>query len=273
MTASSPLAGLLFRVADLEAQREFYEQVLGLQAREQAEARVRLAPADETFAVELHHDPEARPRPRSSIGLFHVAYRLPDRRSLAEAIVHLRGSGVSIQGLADHGVSEAVYLSDAEGNGIELYRDRPREEWPRQDDMVAMVTDPLDLGGLLADVREPQPPPEGTTIGHIHLHVPELAAAERFFVDGLGLRVRQRDFPGALFMARDEYHHHVGANTWASQQAPDDAVGLEAYTWRGEVAEARSRFAKLGLEPAEDERGLALDDPAGLRLRVVEETA
>jgi catechol 2,3-dioxygenase len=264
----SPVTSVRFRVADREAQREFYEQVLGMASREETDGALALGLGE--ARVELAHDPETRPRPRPSIGLFHVAFQLPDRRSLAEALAHLDERDVAVDGMADHGVSEAVYLSDREGNGIELYHDRPREAWPRDGDMVAMGTDPLDVRDLLAEARQPTPPPAETTIGHVHLHVPELDRAERFFSAGLGLRVRQRDFPGALFLARGDDHHHVGVNTWAhGNRAPADAVGLETYTWRTEdVDGAARRFADLGAEV--DQRGdeVVVEDPAGLGLRL-----
>lgn len=267
----SPLASVRFRVRDLEAQRRFYEQVLGVTAREASDDRVRLGLGEEGFTVELARDPDAVARPRPTVGLFHLAYLLPDRRSLAEAVLHLRDGEVAIEGVADHGVSEAVYLSDAEGNGIELYRDRPREEWPTKGEHVAMVTDPLDTDELLATAEGPAPLPAGTQLGHIHLHVGELATAERFFADGLGLRVRQRDFPGALFLAEDDYHHHVGANTWArGRQAPAEAVGLARYTWEGDLDAIGSRLAAQDRDVEDGGDELLVEDPAGVLLRVVD---
>lgn len=265
-----PLAGLTFRVADLEGQASFYERVLGLERRRSWADGCRLAGPDGAFVVGLAEDPDAQPRPRPTVGLFHAAFLLPDRSSLASALVHLQQAGAKLEGAADHGVSEALYLSDHEGNGIELYHDRPREEWPTRGEHVAMTTDPLDVPGLRAEADGARPPGVGTVLGHVHLCVPELAPAERFFREGLGLRVRQRDYPGALFLAVDDYHHHVAVNTWArGRRAPGDAVGLSSYTWTGDPDRARERFEALDCPVRSIDEGVEVEDPAGLTLRVV----
>ena len=138
-----------------------------------------------------------------------------------------------IAGSSDHGVSEAIYLSDPEGNGVELYADRPRAQWPWHKDQIAMVSRALDLDELLAGIPRGSPgagPPAGTDMGHVHLHVADLAAAERFYGEFLGLAVTQRSYPGALFFAAGGYHHHVGVNVWAGKTAPAaTSVGLVSY--------------------------------------------
>lgn len=268
---ASPLVRARYRVRQLDAQRAFHEQVLGLEPIERAEDELGLAPAGGSFRIELVEDPDAVERPRPSVGLFHLAYRVPDRAALAETILHVRDSQARIEGAADHGVSEAVYLSDAEGNGIEIYRDRPREAWPTRGEQVAMGTDPLDVDELLTHADGPAPPPAGTAIGHIHLHVPDLGDAETFFADGLGLPVRQRGFPGALFFGQDGYHHHVGTNTWAEgRRAPSNAIGLLSYTWSGEAEAVAERFREQGRVVERRAGELAVEDPAGIELRVRE---
>ncbi len=140
---------------------------------------------------------------------------------------------MSLEGVADHGVSEALYLRDPEGNGIELYRDRPREEWPFRDGQLAMGADPLDVPGLLEEAPEAAPLHPGTVVGHIHLHVDDLDEAERFYTADLGMAVTQRSYRGALFFAWGDYHHHVGANVWAPKGDVDPAAtGLVAYALR-----------------------------------------
>ncbi|RDI96095.1 glyoxalase [Meiothermus sp. QL-1] len=224
------LRGVSLRVRDLERQLAFYQGLLGLEVLRQAKSRVVLAPGQRGFFLELVHVPTAPLRPRPTLGLYHFALLLPSRRALAEVVQHLLDARYpTFEGASDHGVSEAVYLSDPEGNGVELYRDRPRAEWPRREGELAMGNRPLDFFGLLSQVETPGPLHPATTLGHIHLHVPDLDQAETFFT-GLGLQVTQRDLPGARFFAADGYHHHVGVNLWAQNRlAPASATGLLAY--------------------------------------------
>ncbi len=180
--------------------------------------------------VELVAAPEAPARPPGTTGLFHLALLVPARADLARALRRLVAAGARLSGASDHLVSEALYLSDPEGNGIELYRDRPREDWPLSGDDLRMDTLPLDLESLLAEAGDVgNGMASGTTLGHVHLQVGDLAAAERFWVEALGLDVMVRGYPGALFTSAGGYHHHVGLNTWAGEGAPRppaDARGL-----------------------------------------------
>jgi catechol 2,3-dioxygenase len=231
---SIALTEVTLRVADLARAQAFYQDVLGFACQAGPAGTAALGPPDSASAlVVLEAAPEAPPRARGTASLFHVAFLYPDRPSLARVLRRLTDLGAPI-GSADHGVSEALYLSDPEGNGIELYVDRPRDAWPTADaeGQVSMFTEALDLPSLLAQARQPGPllPPD-TRIGHIHLSVADLGTAERFYADGLGFGVTQRDYPGALFMARDGYHHHIGANIWRSRQpARPGALGLSRFT-------------------------------------------
>jgi catechol 2,3-dioxygenase len=203
------LLGLTLRVRDLKAQLAFYRDLLGLEA-EADPPRYRLFPRGRGFLLDLIHDPEAPLRPYPSVGLYHFALLLPDGKALAAVFRRLLEGKAHFEGAADHGVSEALYFRDPEGNGLELYRDRPRGEWPEG---PLMFTAPLNLESLL---------------GHLHLHVPDLA--EAFFAGRLRMAVTLRTYPGALFFARDGYHHHVGANTWAGRRlAPEGSTGLVGY--------------------------------------------
>jgi catechol 2,3-dioxygenase len=186
-------------------------------------------------------------------------------------------AGWRLSGASDHLVSEPLYLSDPEGNGIEIYRDRPEEDWPRSDGTVQMATMPLDLEGLLTEVAGESAAPEqisaGTRIGHIHLNVADLAATESFYAGGIGLDVTVRDYPGALFLSAGGYHHHVGANTWAGEGAPPpppDALGLDRYELLlpGETAlsQAEQDLEAAGIEFSRDDEGLHSRDPGGNRL-------
>jgi catechol 2,3-dioxygenase len=170
-------------------------------------------------------------------GLYHVAIRYPGRQVLAQAFQRLVAHRWPFQGFSDHGVSEALYLADPDGNGLELYVDRAREHWAYRDGQIAMTTEPLDVEGLLAKARTDPATWTGlhpeTDIGHVHLHVSDLAEAEAFYHGLLGLDVTQRGYPGALFLSAGGYHHHLGINTWAGVGAPPpppDAVGLICFS-------------------------------------------
>lgn len=262
-----PLRALRLRVRDLDGQLEFYRDLLGLEARPIDERVVRLSPEGAGFSIEMIHDPEAPLRPVPSLGLYHFALLLPDRKSLAAILRRLSdATDVRWEGAADHGVSEALYLRDPEGNGVELYRDRPSEEWPRRGGDVAMDSRALDLRALASEATRGEPLHAATLLGHLHFHVADLDEAESFFAEVLGMRVRQRDYPGARFLAYGDYHHHMGTNTWAGNRlAPDGATGLVGWTWgsgedRGRIL-ARLERSGRRFEPTAE--GFEIPDPAG----------
>lgn len=220
--ADLALGPVRLRVADGDRARAFYERVLGLRAFEGPDA-----------LVELAESPDAPRRPAHTTGLFHLAILVPDRPALAHALLRVAASGWRLAGAADHLVSEALYLSDPEGNGIEIARDRPRAEWPREGGELVMATLPLDLDDLAAEAPQGDLPAAldpRARIGHVHLRVSSLAPAEDFYAGRLGLQVTARGYPGAIFLAHGGYHHHVGLNTWSSAGAPappEGALGLE----------------------------------------------
>ena len=212
--------------------------------------------------------PLAPVRPHPSIGLYHFAFLLPDRASLAAVIRRLLEARWPVDGASDHGVSEALYVRDPEGNGIELYRDRPRETWSIGPAGVEMMTAPLDVAGLLAEAKEPGPLSAEARFGHIHLHVGDLAEGERFYAGVLGLDVTQRSYPGALFLSVGGYHHHVGLNTWAQgRRPPDGATGLIGYDWAipaGALGPLRTHLRDRGTPFEDTGTGIAVTDPAGI---------
>lgn len=229
------------RVRDLDRSVAFYRDLVGLRLIDRGPGRARLsATGRPPEQLTLEEDPGAVPKPPRTTGLYHFAILFPDRRGLARAFLRLAEGGWPFHGFSDHGVSEAVYLPDPDGNGVELYADRPRPAWPRRGPHLAMVTRPLDLDGLVASLEgdRGQPGegvPPGTAVGHVHLHVSDLAAAEDFYAGALGLDVTQRDYPGALFLAAGGYHHHVAVNVWAGPGAPrppERAVGLLDFSLR-----------------------------------------
>jgi catechol 2,3-dioxygenase len=225
------------RVADLDRALLFYQGKLGFRLRAQHEQTAYLsATGEEPDHLRLTERPGAKPKPRRTTGLFHAAIRLPSRKALADVLLRLLRQHVEPQGFSDHGVSEAIYLSDPDGNGLELYADRPRSEWAHRAGQVVMVTEPLDMNGLLAHVTD-EAGATGldpkTDIGHVHLQVADLAKTEEFYHGQLGFEVTQRSYPGALFFAAAGYHHHIGANIWAGRslpRPPEDAAGLMAFS-------------------------------------------
>lgn len=235
------------RTRDLERAVAFYGGVLGLETLgaksdstgSRASVSLLAGPQGPRLLL-LEEDPSAVPRLPRSTGLYHFALRYPSRTALAQAYGRVLRAEYPILGASDHGVSEAIYLSDPEGNGVELYADRPQAQWPREQGELAMVSSSLDLDALLGAARIPSEnqsalPPE---LGHIHLHVASLPVAERFYGEFLGMAVTQRSYPGALFFAAGGYHHHVGVNVWAGKATPPaHHVGLVSYRLEVPVAE------------------------------------
>jgi catechol 2,3-dioxygenase len=228
LPTAARLGAIRLRVADVEAMRGFYERALGLRTFGDEGGVTALGVEGGGSLVELVADPDAPQRPPRTTGLFHLALLTPTRADLARALRRVVASGWRLSGASDHLVSEALYLSDPEGNGIELYRDRPRHDWEIVDGGLRMATLPLDLDGLLAEPGAGDPDTgmaAGTRLGHVHLQVADLAAAEAFWVDALGFDVTVRGYPGALFVSTGGYHHHVGLNTWAGVGAPSPPAG------------------------------------------------
>lgn len=235
---STHIANIHLQVSNLDRSLSFYSGLMGFKETHRGKASADLsASGTGPLLIRLSEYPDARPKPSRTTGLYHVAIRLPDRSSLAHLFQHLINNQVPFQGFSDHKVSEALYLADPDSIGLELYVDRPRDQWPRMDDMVAMTTEPLDIEDLLRQRGNNSSqwdgiPPE-TDIGHIHLQVSDLAETEDFYHTLLGFDVTQRSYPGALFLSAGGYHHHIGTNTWSSRAAPPppvDAVGLLSYS-------------------------------------------
>ena len=222
-------------MADLQRSLAFYGQQIGLKVLQQDEHGATLGAGDRPVVM-LEEVPGARPQPPSATGLYHAAILFPDRQSLAVKVAQLAAAGVDL-GQGDHLVSEAFYLSNPDGNGLELYR-TPVPEWEWDGGSVRMATDPVDVEGMLAEIRDRQAAlaepaaPEGTKLGHMHLRVADIPTAERFYVDTLGFDVTAR-WPGALFVSAGGYHHHVGLNTWQSRggkPAGKESVGLREFS-------------------------------------------
>jgi catechol 2,3-dioxygenase len=221
-------------VANLDRSIAFYRDVLGFRELSR-EASIASLGAGRTL-VELVEQPNAIAKPRRSAGLYHVAILVPSRAALGKSLRRLVDWNWPLTGASDHLVSEALYLDDPDGLGIEIYRDRPRDQWPRQNGQVLMATDPLDLQAVHDEPGADAPwngLDSGTTIGHVHLHVPHLDTAEALYCGRIGFAPTLRGYAGALFVAAGGYHHHLGLNTWAGIGAPpppEHAVGLRSFT-------------------------------------------
>jgi catechol 2,3-dioxygenase len=264
-------------VSDLDRSRAFYQRVIGLEPAERDDGTVALGPEHGPPLIELLGDPSAPALNPRATGLFHLAILQPSRRDLALALARLAAARWPLSGASDHLVSEALYLSDPDGNGIEIYRDRPRSEW-RQDEngQLAMATIPLNLDDVISAAdgatEIPQLVPAGTTIGHVHLQVSDLHEVEAFYNGILGFDVMVRGYPGALFVAAGGYHHHIGLNTWNSAGAaspPPGSIGLRSFevVLPDQVALDdvldRIRNAGLTLEPSPPDGGALVRDPSG----------
>jgi catechol 2,3-dioxygenase len=224
---------------------------------------------------------ETAPRVRGTTGLYHFAILVPSRADLARALRRLVDTETVMQGAADHGVSEALYLADPDGNGIEIYRDRPRAEWPYAGGQLRMGADPIDLDDLLTEktsLHDRIGLATGTAIGHVHLHVARLEDAERFYVGVLGFELMQRYGPSALFVSAGGYHHHIGLNTWAGVGAPPPppgAIGLRHFEVQlpneAAVEEVAVRVRAAGVPIETADGGLLIRDPAknAIRLRAI----
>jgi catechol 2,3-dioxygenase len=271
-------------VADLGRSVDFYIRALGLKSLFSDEEHAVLGARVERPLLKLAALPAPTPPPARCTGLFHLALLHPDRPALADTFVRLDRAGWRLSGAADHGVSEALYLEDPDGLGLELYADRPTAEWPRPPGGrgARMHTAPLDLRSLLAEAHGggEAEVDSATTIGHIHLKVSELERSLAFYRDAVGLEEQAR-LPGAVFLSAAGYHHHVGLNTWQSEGAPPppaSAPGLRLIELHLDgvgalsAVEARLRRAKIpALERHGD--GVTVRDPDGQELSIAHRPA
>ncbi|EAD2144222.1 VOC family protein [Listeria monocytogenes] len=230
------LGEVVLNVGHLKEMAGFYQEVIGLKLLEENERMVRLgvSGSDEALLVLKKIDNAVVPEvPR--IGLFHTAFLLPTRESLADVLLHLAKLGYPIDGAGDHAYSEALYLHDIEGNGIEIYADRPKAEWMRDGDgNLPMVTEQVDVDSLL-QIATDEPftgMPNGTIIGHVHLQVADADKAEQFYKEVLGMNLTTA-IPSARFFAAGDYHHHIGSNVWAGRNLEllqENETGLAWFT-------------------------------------------
>ncbi len=267
--------GLIVR--DLGGMTDHYRRLLGLALIDRSDGTARLGTPGGLALLDLEHRPSALADDDRQAGLYHTAFLMPTREAHGRWIAHLARSRMPITGASDHGVSEAFYLDDIEGNGIEVYNDRPPERWQRDGDQIVMQTHRLDIEAIVRETGTAgsayEAAPEGLRIGHIHLRVGDTDEAERFYRGAMGLDLTRRR-GGATFMSSGGYHHHVGANVWhspgAGRRNPDRA-GLAWFAVetadRATLDMLKGRMDAAGIETRADGTGFAASDPWGTRIR------
>ena len=264
------------KARDLSRLVDFYRDAIGLHVIDRDTKTARLGAGGVTL-LELEAAPAATPDDPRTAGLYHTAFLQPTRQDLGRWLVHAAGNRVQLTGASDHLVSEAIYLDDPEGNGIEVYRDRLPSEWKWSGDRIQMATDRLDLDSLTADAGNAawQGAPEGLRVGHIHLRVGDLGPTQKFYCDVVGLDPTAGR-GGALFMSSGRYHHHVGSNIWHSAgagQRDEDRAGLSWFSIEAaddaerDAAIARLKAAKAPVTGGAN--GLETRDPFGTRVRFI----
>ncbi|MBB5325325.1 catechol 2,3-dioxygenase [Anoxybacillus tepidamans] len=265
-------------VSNLDRSVRFYKEMIGFHVLNKENKKAILTADGVTPLVVLEENADAVPKPPRTTGLYHFAILVPERKNLARSLLHLLKSGYPLHGAADHLFSEAVYLADPDGNGIEIYADRPREKWEKTESgEYKGVTEPLDVNGLLAEAgNEPWSGlPEKTKIGHVHLHVANMEETYHFYVHGLGFEPVIRMNDHALFVSAGGYHHHIGLNTWAgvgAPQPPENAVGLRVFSivlpneeeWKKVIGQLQ----QIGAAIQHDEKRVVVNDPSGNQIEL-----
>lgn len=270
------------KVADLDRSIEFYTEVVGLQVFNQTEKRATMGVGQHKI-LEIEDVPGATLQP-SSTGLYHAAILLPTRHALAVKVAQLANVGWPF-GYADHLVSEAFYLDDPDGNGLELYRDRPRSEWQWDGGTVRMASDPIDFESLMGELQPDDPAlfdfamPVGTKMGHIHLRVADIEAAEKFYHGVMGFDIVAH-LPSASFVSAGGYHHHLGMNTWHSRggkPAIEPGIGLREFSiilpTPAELERVANQIQAAGVKVEQNGESATLHDPFQNRIQLVLPTA
>ncbi|MBB3947306.1 catechol 2,3-dioxygenase [Rhizobium skierniewicense] len=263
-------------VLDLDKVSDFYQKIIGLSVIERSASGHVLGVNGQPLLT-LTTAKSATQAPGNAAGLFHTAFLMPSRSDLALWLTHVAHSNVQLQGASDHLVSEAIYLADPEGNGIEVYRDRTPDEWDyKPDGTIAMATERLDLQALYDSAPKATfaKAAEGTAIGHIHLQVGDIPQADAFYQDVLGLKIMAR-YPGASFFGSGAYHHHVAANIWNSRGAQartDTMTGLSGYSLtfneKASLDRAIAALDRMEIATERQSDGIALTDPWGIGLKL-----
>ncbi|MEH7073123.1 VOC family protein [Neobacillus drentensis] len=263
------------KVKNLDYSLTFYQDIMGFQVLEKSEHKAVLTTDGKNPLLTIEQLKDVMPKTERSTGLYHFAILLPSRADLSVFLRHMVQSGYPL-GAADHYVSEALYLNDPDGNGIEVYRDRPSSDWNWKNGLVEMATEELDGNGILAESDEEWSGlPAGTLMGHIHLHVNNLQKAEEFYTKGLGFEVVSY-YPQAAFLSTGKYHHHIAINTWQGEGAaipPENSLGLKWYSlvFPDETVRERAvnQLKQLGARITEEADFFVTEDPSGNQIRLV----
>jgi catechol 2,3-dioxygenase len=277
---STHIDSAVFKVADLKRSVHFYREVVGMEVMEQGQSEARLGAGERTILT-LEEVPGANRQPANTTGLYHAAILFPDRATLARKVAQLSAAHFPF-GYADHLVSEAFYLSDPDGNGLELYRDRAPEEWPRVDGKIVMDNAPIDFKEFFSSV-DPNDPhladplaPAGTRLGHMHLRVADLRLAREFYIEQFGFDL-VTTYPGALFVSAGGYHHHLGLNVWESRggKPPQEpSAGLRRFSValpdEAAIEGLAERLEGCGVKV---EEGFIVKDPFENEIRLVKSQA
>lgn len=271
------LGAVRLQISNLARSLDYYTSTLGFRVITESEGRATLGvDGSEDVLIELRELRGARAVPRRGLlGLYHFAILLPDRAALGRFLVHLAGLGIT-PGMSDHLVSEALYLTDPDGLGIEVYADRPRANWNFADRQLTMATNPLDARSVIGSANGERwtGMPNGTKVGHVHLYVGDIGDAEAFYHRGLGLDKIVWSYPGALFLSAGGYHHHLGTNTWAAGAPPatdEDARLLEWTVVVPSVKDAEAAAANIraqGYDVKDSNGTWTATDPWGTTLRL-----
>lgn len=266
------------RVEDLERSLAFYKNILGFEVLRKTENSAELTADGLTRLISLVQPAEIVPKTGRRAGLYHFAVLLPNRSDLARLVTHFLVKGIRFAA-SDHLVSEALYLEDPDGNGIEIYSDRDPATWRWYGDIVAIDTIPLNLDDLMKEPEAAQPwqgVPKDTIVGHIHLHVSHLKEAEKFYTDGLGFDIVSRMGDSALFMSTNRYHHHIAVNVWngvGAPPTPPNMVGLEHFTIvlpdEDKLEEVKLNLQAIDASFHESQGEINTTDPAGNRIKLV----
>ena len=277
LPAATTVGPVTLQVADLARSIDYYERILGLRVLRGSPGLATLGTQDGvTPLVTLRERPGATPMPkRGRLGLYHFAILLPDRAALGRFARHLADSSV-YAGMSDHLLSEAMYLTDPDGLGIEVYADRPRSGWRHQDRQLLMATEPLDVESVIgaAGGERWSGMPAGATVGHVHLFVGDLDAAARFYHSGLGLDKVVWSYPGALFLSAGGYHHHLGTNTWAVGAPAAVEADARLLEWEiqvptaGDAAAVLESLRQAGVAVERSADGGVARDPWGTAVRI-----
>lgn len=277
--SATEVGTVTFKVAVLSRSLEFYTNIIGLRTFQQDEYMAILGVGNRSIMT-LEAVPGAQPQPRNTTGLYHAAILLPDRHALAVKMTQIAAIDYPF-GYGDHLVSEAFYLSDPDGNGLELYQDRPRSEWTRINNQIQMATDPIDFDDFFAEIKgadralENPAMPDGTKLGHMHLRVADIAAAEKFYHGALGFDIMAR-LPGALFLSAGGYHHHLGLNMWESRGGKppvEPSAGLREFSIslpdQAELDRLTSSIEAAGVSIELGENSAVMLDPFQNQVRLI----